>query len=76
MRARIADLIDRGTLRGHNRGLRRGAVVSLAARRPAGTVAPAAARRIGAAAADRSAQPVGRWFALLRYRFPSSYRWA
>jgi hypothetical protein len=72
----IADLIDRGTLGGDDCRLRRSAVGSRVARRPAGTVTPAAARRIGAAATDCSAQPVGRWFALLRNRFPSSYRWA
>jgi hypothetical protein len=34
------------------------------------------ATRTIAAAADGPAQPAGGWLALLRNRFPSSYRWA
>jgi hypothetical protein len=74
--SRIADLVDRGTLGGNDRRLGRSAGGRQVSARPAGTVAAATARRVGTAATDRSAQPIGRWFALLRYRFPSSYRWA
>jgi hypothetical protein len=62
----VADPVDGLPDAGEHRGLH-GAVTgagALVRRRDADRLAPA----------DRPAQPSGGWFALLRYRFPSSYR--